>query len=541
MAMDQILAQSTERQSAPRDLDADHVVCHFRQSLLWPLRLSRADRGANIVEALVRPGSPWQVHTDEFDDPTAFRERHYSELVTFLPPVRRFLYGEGATGSVATDVLRRSDIAKVRVHLAGDIEPVVLDVAHIDLYILSDIDLAMLNVELTTSNVPLDVVQDMLFQFGRLYPAKWNEDDSPFECAVSVEWLAADGTSVAQSDYAERGKYLEYACRNRTPLIAAHWRHIVLPLTQHEVASASAAPRFKLLEGDRLAQMAFVGMSRQEMLTRGDYVRLAFASGAGDRSALPFAERHLESFEADYCYDRQDERRDSKATTLRFMSSESAFVVVGPWYDTSFQCAERGYLGQFRHQQFLLFMIANFQKAALLMFSDRMAGAVNMLDIADPRAVMAFRTATRKELERFLRFTHRYWFQAVSSNELDKELFALSRRHLGLDRMYEDVRAEIEEMSQFLEGEAMRRQSDTMMRLTVVTMVGLILTIATGFLGMNVFDFTELAPLAKTAAFLIVLLPTVALMMIAVRGSRRLSAFLDRMSNDPLQRPRRRE
>jgi CorA-like Mg2+ transporter protein len=371
-----------------------------------------------------------------------------------------------------------------------------------------------------------------MFQFGRLYPAKWSYDGRAADCPERVALLAADGSVLVTSDYEQREKYLNFVCLNRTPPVASHWAFLCAPLVQNG-SGVQGVKTFKVLDGDRLPIMAFVGVENSTELTRGDYIRLAFASGAGDSAQLPFAERHLADFETNYCYDRFDERRDGRAPmTLRFMSSEAAFVVAGRWDDEGFSCPERGYLGQFRHQQFLLFMIAHFQRAALLMFSDRLAGAVNRLDIADPSALVAFRSALRQELERFLRFTHRYWFSAVSSNELDRELFTLSRRHLQLERLYEDVRAEIEEMSQFLETDAARRQNDSMMRLTVVTIFGLIWTIVTGFLGMNLFDHTGLTPLQKAAIFATVLIPTAALMMIAVLSSRRLSAFLDWLSGD---------
>lgn len=529
--MDQIVAR-THRGAAE---ETQAGVRHFRQILLWPMRLASGAGGNRDLSAeLTKPGSPWKIHSDEFDDPAAFRERHYNELVAFLPPVRRFLYGEGvsAIGSVALDVLRRTDVERVAVTLAGETQPVVLDVAHIDLYIFSDIDLAMLNIEIAAEHLPLSVVQDVMFQFGRLYPSKWSDDGRAADCPERVDLLAADGAVLATSDYEQRENYLKFVCLNRSPPVASHWRFLCAPLVQHG-SGDRGVKTYKLLDGDRLPLMAFVGAEKDSELSRGDYIRLAFASGAGDSARIPFAERHLTDFESDYCYDRLDERRDGgEPVKLRFMSSEVAFVVAGRWEDAGFSCPERGYLGQFRHQQFLLFMIAHFQRAVLLMFSDRLAGAVNTLQLADRQALLAFRAALRQEHERFLRFTHRYWFSAVSSNELDRELFTLSRRHLQLERLYEDVRAEIEEMSQFLETDGARRQNDSMMRLTVVTIFGLIWTIVTGFLGMNLFDHTTLEPLTKVAIFALVLVPTVAFMALAVVSSRRLSALIDWLAGE---------
>jgi len=84
------------------------VVEQFRQILLWPLELIpiRADEQIQRHWRLLRspqPGGPWREVEDEFTgDPKLFQERHYSEFVTFLPYVQRFLYGEG-DGTAAGD------------------------------------------------------------------------------------------------------------------------------------------------------------------------------------------------------------------------------------------------------------------------------------------------------------------------------------------------------------------------------------------------------------------------------------------------------
>src|ERR1044071_9828678 len=76
------------------------LVRHFRQILLWPLQLAPIDANAQIQEhwALLErenADNPWGQLRDEFScAPDEFKERHYSEFATFLPYVRRFLYGE---------------------------------------------------------------------------------------------------------------------------------------------------------------------------------------------------------------------------------------------------------------------------------------------------------------------------------------------------------------------------------------------------------------------------------------------------------------
>ena len=116
---------------------SDKIIRHFRQILLWPIQLVPIREDAPIQkhwERLQTPDTdnPWRGLADEFTgDPRQFQERHYSEFVTFLPHVQRFLYGEGKGGEVDVEqessirVYRRCDVAKVRVTFPGS-DPVPL-------------------------------------------------------------------------------------------------------------------------------------------------------------------------------------------------------------------------------------------------------------------------------------------------------------------------------------------------------------------------------------------------------------------------------
>ncbi|HML29105.1 MAG TPA: hypothetical protein PKE16_09745, partial [Hyphomicrobium sp.] len=177
-----------------------------------------------------------------------------------------------------------------------------------------------------------------------------------------------------------------------------------------------------------------------------DYVRLAFASGPGDCSELPFSQRHLEDFEERYCYDRYfGQHNEIEWPQSRYMSCGHALVVTGSAENPFFVDPNHGCLNSFRHEHFLVFLIAHFQKAALLMFSDHLTGAMSRLDANNRSAILAFRTASRRALQTFLRFTHRYWFHSVSNQTQAHDIFALCRRHLDIDRLYDDIRHEIRE------------------------------------------------------------------------------------------------
>lgn len=221
---------------------------------------------------------------------------------------------------------------------------------------------------------------------------------------------------------------------------------------------------------------------------------------------------------------------------MRYMACGHAMVVTGDADNAFFMDGDSGVLSSFRHQHFVLFLITHFHKAALLMFSDRMAEAVNRLDVGNRDAVQGFRAQTRHALENFLRFTHRYWFHTVSNHSESHDLFALCRKHLELDPLYEHIRQEVEAMSQYLENEATRNQQESMARLTVVTTFGLIGTIVTGFLGMNLFDHAALDTFTRFSIFALVLIPTLILTFATVARSQRLSEFLDAMSNETLSR-----
>ena len=97
---------------------------------------------------------------------------------------------------------------------------------------------------------------------------------------------------------------------------------------------------------------------------------------------------------------------------------------------------------------------------------------MNRLDVADNESVRYFKRAIRQAMEVFLRFTHRYWYHQISNQDLARSLFQRLRRHLELDVLYEEVRVETLDMHGYLDSDALRRQANTVLRLTVVTIMG---------------------------------------------------------------------
>jgi hypothetical protein len=247
----------------------------------------------------------------------------------------------------------------------------------------------------------------------------------------------------------------------------------------------------------------------------------------------PFSESSLATFEADCCEDRYWGRPEAiNGNDARIMTSGRVLAIVGRHADPFFSNAETGILGQFRQQYFLLFLIAHFHRSALLSMSDQLAIAMNGLEIGNIESVKRFKRVIRQAMEIFLRFTHRFWYHQISNQDIVRSLFQRTRNHLGTDLLYEEVRQEMIDMNGYLDSDSLRRQANTILRLTVVTIMGLIATIGTGYLGMNLIAAADQSIAWRTGLFLLVIVATTLVILATVAQSRRLSDFIDVLSND---------
>ena len=545
----------------------DAAVRQLHQVLLWPLRVLRPHGAAEAAPGVApwqvlrdmaqRPGaSPWREVIDEYTgDSAGFHERHYSEFVTFLPYVQRFLYGEGRTrhgdgdgsGGSPMRVFRRSDIAHARVVTHADAVPMMLEIVHVDLYFFHDVDVVMLNLEVRCGNLTLPQTQELLYRFGRAYPAGWDAQGQALHCMHSVEWLAADGKVLASSDAQQRDAFLAHVNEHRAPRFASHWAFMLEPLVPDH-SEREGQLRYRQIEYYRMPLMAHLAMQNPRSLSRADFVRLGLVTGAAGAEGeangigspghdpqhdLPYAEPHLADFEKRFCYDRF--WADSGAApNTRYLCSGRSLVVVGDASSEFFQCRDRGVLAQFRHQHFLLFLIAHFQKASLLMFSDRLVEALKNLKVSDIGSVRRFKRTIRSSFEGFLRFTHRYWFHEISEQAQVRALSHMCSAHLGLDPLYAEVKERIGEMNSYLDADSLRRQANTVVRLTVVTIFGLIGTVTTGFLGMNLLSEADASWPRKLWIFMVVFVPTTMLAIYTMVKSKRLSDFLDAVADENL-------
>jgi hypothetical protein len=526
-------------------------VHHLRQVLLWPLRLvpaadtddSELRRAPWLALRALGSASPWVEQQDEYTgDASHFHERHYTEFVSFLPYVQRFLYGQGRRGRDEQDnpaagspmrIFRRHDIAALRVVARPGDAAVRMQVVHIDLYFFYGVDVVLLNVELEADGLPMPQVQELLYRGGRAFPAGWDDDGMSRHSLAQAEWLDAAGQVLCASDSGDADApeaYLAHVAEHRAPRFAPHWEFVLAPLVNHHSAAAGRL-RVRQIEYYRMPMMAYLAVDDPQALSRADFVRLGLGLGADGAGSLPQGAAAPGEFEARFCYDRFW-GADGVAPHTRYLCSGQALVVVGDAKSAFYRCRNRGVLAQFRHQHFLLFLIAHFQKATLLMMSDQLSEALMALNVAEPDSVKRFKRRIRIAYVAFLSFTHRYWFHGISEQLPVKTLFNLARGHLEVEPLYAEVKERIHDMNGYLDADSIRRQANTVVRLTVVTIFGLIGTVTTGFLGMNLLAEADSPLVVKVLAFLAVFVPTIGLTLFTIVKSKRLSDFLDVLSDE---------
>jgi hypothetical protein len=507
-------------------------VREFRHMLLWPLqlrRLSRASGFTNHWDALAASPGPWEKVKDNLlvDDDSC--HAGYREFVYFLPYVQRFLYGFGeadAKTPSSLHVFRREDIAKARVTLHEGAQPVTFDVSRLRLIFFYDVDIALLAMEIVAHDLPLATAVETMDRFGRPYPPSWEGSGQAAHCTHHVEFLDASGRHVVASDYGDRDKYISRVREIKQTPLSQHWEKLLKPMVPAYLGGGVL--QYYQIENKRIPIMSFLSFDEPRALTKGDLARIAFAAKWGSSETLPFSPRFLADFEDKYCYDRfWDPDDPASGMDTRITLAGPAFAMITKQCDTC-----RDLVQTFRHQFFQIGVIVNFHKGALLNLSNRFSIAVERLRVGDYDSVRIFKQSARETLELFLRFNHRYWFHEISNQVYAADVYRRWGHQLGSDELCAEVREEARDINEYLDADRTRRSADNAQRLTVVSACGMVGTVATGFLGMNLFSHAELATWEKLAIFVVVFVPTIALTAYTVMISRRLATFFEALASE---------
>jgi hypothetical protein len=510
------------------------IVREFRHILLWPLQLRRLRREtgyANHWDVLRANPGPWQPVEDNLlvDDESC--QSGYQEFVYFLPYVQRFLYGFGEADAQTPSSLhmfRRDDIATVRVRLRADDAPIDLAVARTRLVFFYDQDIALLALEVTARDLPLEDAIELMDRFGRPYPPYWDGPGQGAHCTYQVAFHGADGELLSASDYGDRDKYVGLVRDIKQTPLSLHWEYLLHPMVPAYLGGGIL--QYYQIENKRIPIMTYLALDEPRDLTRGDLTRIGYAAKWGPSDTLPFAPRFLADFEAKHCYDRYwDGDNPSSGMNTRYVFCGVAFAMV-----TRHEDERTDLVHTFRQQFFQIGLIANFHKAALLNLSNRFSIAVERLRVGDYASVRVFKDGVREALELFLRFNHRYWFHEISNQVLAADIFSRWSQQLGSDALFAEVREEGHDINRYLDADRTRKAGDNAMRLTVVSALGMVGTVVTGFLGMNLFSHSDLPGADKFWIFMAVFVPTFLIGLYMVVISKRIATFFEALSSERL-------
>jgi hypothetical protein len=514
---------------------SNNIVREFHHTLLWPITLGALTRktgadNTNYWDVLKRNPGPWQHVADTLliEDESCLAG--YEEFVYFLPYVQRFLYGVGDEGRGAQSSLhafKRDDIASVEVNLEADSATIKLDVLRARLYFFYDVDVALAVLEVAGKDIQLADAVEMMDRFGRPYAPAWETSNQGAHCPHRVAFFDTAGALLSQSDYGDREKFIDLVRAERQTPLSMHWEYFLSPLIPAYLPGGVI--KYHQIENKRIPIMTYLSFDDPGALTRGDMVRIGFAAKWGDSNTLPYATSFLANFESEYCYDRYwspEDKQDDMMTRYLFCGVSFAMVTKANH--------NANLLRQYRHQFYQIGLIANFNKAALLSLSNRFSRAVERLNVRNYDSVKQFKKHVRETLEVFLRFNHRYWFHEISNQVQASDFFKRWSHQLGSDALYQEVREEARDINEYLDADRTRKQTDNAMRLTVVSSCGMIGTVATGFLGMNLFSHDGYTTIVKLGIFLAVFLPTMVLALYTVMLSRRIANFMEALSSEGL-------
>lgn len=463
----------------------------LRQIWVWPLALSGGEDvapGIAATAAALTAAPNWVEIEDLLDHAGPFGPREtaddaatYAEFAYFSAPLQAALFRPAAKpgAAPALRVWRRTDVARLNAKIAGpEGGEFRADVVRCNLYVARS-GAAALVVEadfgadprLAWTGTPLTLANAQAFIdcARRAATPFFSPGDGAAQLVpVWFDWRTAAGEPIEWNDaaqpdrkpkrpfrpasLAEDAAFIRRGARGQRAVpVADHWRVLLQPLilAGFEPDGIDAAA-WRPVGDERIPLLSFVSLtspatrdaepgSAQQVtaqrgdlyaVSRGDWMRLCFADSPGTLP-LPYAPSVVAAFEQAACYDRffPSEATDS---AVRYLVSASHFAAIGagPFFDGAVA-------GHVRRHYFQLALVAQLERAALLVAAGRIAAAVE----ADGAALAGRLVAIGRDLARFgcLAGT-----AGVSSQIMPGEVFALWRDALGLDRLAASVRGELD-------------------------------------------------------------------------------------------------
>ena len=420
----------------------------------------------------------------------------YAEFVYFYPFVQQFLFGKTPREQTLS-IYRFTGVDEIEVELNKP-SAAILEVPRLNLYVFGTGDVMLVSEVTTTEDgkdawdgeittppcqrvrrrLTLSEVLQLNETLRRSYPPYFEAQDKPgygIKHAVwrhkgkPTEWSMPE---KGEDDWAALSQALSDKGGARNPLYL-RWRALLPQF------SSNSPYQWRQVQDDRMPAMTSVVLEDPAKLKEGGWVRLANFDGPGE--GLPYAKKFLETFEADCCYDRFWDPEDSKKQT-RYLTTGFGFAQVLKKGDSNWNLWHRHY----RTLYFQMALISHFHQAVLQNLSDQMALVAQKADLeGEHQELLIYRKNIKQIMAQIIQFTQTYWFTDVSNQIQARELFALLRKHLGLEALFAQVTAEGRETNAFLNRLEDERTAKATENFNRIAMIGTVLGVTVGAMGMN--------------------------------------------------------
>ncbi len=465
----------------------------FREILFWSLSV----QGGTIedIERSLKKDGRWQEWQHPFAAAMVIAGEEveqqrlatqYAAAVYMHPFVQKLLYPHQTDGGTGAPVRRRFRATeahlprRIRVTLSGTVPTEVsfrVDGLELSLF-RAGVVILRADLCCETPNLPLAVAQQCLDEVRRCYVSFWI-GNAPGQVPASVVIDYADRTQSWTALTRRQGLDMHNSHTGLAPTLLPWWAELLAPLSLRP--KAEEAYLSHLLD-DRLPGMAFLTLDDPTALCEADWVRLCFADPPG--SGLPHATTFLPDFARAHCDDRFWDPDGADWMRSRYLLAGYQFTFVGreEWFTLNVL------QDHFRHHYADMALVLLYQQAALLRLMERLA-PTGTGRLSDPN----FRRRLRDAQDEWLDFLGHGWFPTLSNQVQGQELFEKWRDQMRLPALYREVSEKARDMTAMLnaaEGheatEEAQRATEAGLQLNKIAAVGLVASLITGALGINV-------------------------------------------------------
>ena len=279
------------------------------------------------------------------------------------------------------------------------------------------------------------------------------------------------------------------ADRPRAIPMANVFRTLLIPIfADGDSEQQLSDPNWHQLGDERMPSMLYLCMPGAGRLSGGEWARLCFMDGPPvkyDQTKGPMGHAYSTCFMRGFLKRHAYDRWWFGSFGTRYLFSSYSFLTVGtpakdrskdkPFFEVNIQ-------RHFRRQYFQLGLLTTLQHTALSALSSWTASAVE--DAKHDKTRLRRRLSQLHE--RFLSFSHRFWFGVVSNQLQPREMYEQWQREIGTPKLYAEVKEQLGEAASFLETMEQSANTDAATRLSVIaTLAALVGLPATTF---SLFD-----------------------------------------------------